>query len=288
MTATGIPTIRDEFSVNPDVRIRRSLTYRLLGPVEVLRGGERRTPGPPKQRGLLALLALHANQSVNVSTIIDELWGARPPRSALAALQVYITGVRRSLVDMDELSRLDIKGHPVLRTNSSGYQLMVEPGCLDLARFRTMVVQGRRAVAAGRCVGAGEMFRAALGLWRGTALGDLERKGILARHSVRLEDERLDALQERIDIDRCQGRVREVVGEVEDLCVRYPLREGFHRQLMQALHLVGRRADALRWYTRAYRIIMDEAGIEPGPELRRLQQAILAGRDLADDPHAGH
>jgi DNA-binding SARP family transcriptional activator len=288
MTALGVVLPTGAMYEDLGKQFRQSLRYHLLGPLQVFHGDEPRTPSAPKQQALIALLALHPNRPLPAGRIIDELWGPRPPRSATAALHGYVTAVRRCLVHEGDPGGADPRRHPVLRTLPSGYVLLVEPEQLDLCRFRALAAQARTVADDGRCAAAGELFRRALGLWRGTPLADLDRIGALARHVARLEDERLLALEERIDVDLCQGRGREVVGEIEDLCLRHPLREGFHRQLMLALLTVGRRADALLGYTRAYRIMTDEAGIEPGPELRQLQQAILAGHEATGQRHAGH
>ncbi|MFJ8582541.1 BTAD domain-containing putative transcriptional regulator [Micromonospora sp. NPDC093277] len=260
-----------------------ALRFHILGPLEVYRDGEPCTPTAPLQRKLLALLLLHGNELIPVTRIIDALWGHRPPRSALAALQMYVSAVRRVLSPGARV-RGGTRQHPVLRTQPSGYVIRVEPGQLDLHRFRSLSADGRRRVAEGRCAEAGESFRQALAMWRGPALADLSRSDLMERYAVPLEAERLALLQERIGADLCQGRSLELVGELGELSARYPLRESFHQQLMLALYLSGGRAEALQVYQRAHRIMVDEAGVEPGPGLRALQQMILDG-SAAPHPH---
>jgi DNA-binding SARP family transcriptional activator len=262
-----------------------SLRYQVLGPLGVFHGGSPCAPSAPKQRTVLALLLLHANRTLSPSTLIEELWGEHPPRSALAALQVYVTAIRRTLLPHDDGPPRRAREHPVLRTSASGYVLLVDPEQLDLSRFRSLAARGRTALARGECASAGEIFDSALALWRGAPLADVDHSGTLARHAARLEEERLGLLQSRIDADLCQKRGLDIVGEVEELCGRYPLREAFYQQFMRALSTAGRRADALGVYVRAYRTIRDEAGIEPGPGLRRIQEAILAGRDPVECQH---
>lgn len=251
----------------------------------MLRGDEPHTPSAPKQRALIALLLLHTNQLVPTDRIIDELWRSRPPRSAVAALQMYVSAVRRALTPGNTGLPRDPRRHPVLETRSNGYLIRVVSGQLDLDRFRSLSALGRAHLATGDCVRAGELFRDALAQWRGPALADLG--GSLAHYADALEEERLSVLQQRIGADLCRGRWLEVVGELTELCARYPLREGFHHQLMTAQCLDGRRVDALRAYARAYRTMAEEAGVEPGPALRAAHAAILRGGTPVDAAHAG-
>lgn len=259
--------------------------YLILGPVEVHLAGRPCTPTALKRRALLALLLLHANKTFSVDTLIDELWDGRPPRSAVAALQMYVSGLRRTLDPGHSQGGRDARQHPLLRTAGSGYVLRVGPGELDLDGFRKAAVLGRGLLASGDCRGAGEAFRDALAMWRGSPLGDLGQAGLPAHYGVRLEEERLALIHDRIGADTCQGRAREVVGELEELCARHPLREAFHEQLMLALADTGRRAEALDAYTRARRAVVENMGIEPGPALQTAQHTLLGGGRPAN---AGH
>ncbi|WP_433687844.1 AfsR/SARP family transcriptional regulator [Micromonospora carbonacea] len=259
------------------------LRFGVLGALEVFRDGESCAPTAPLQRALLTLLLLHANEPLPVSRIVDGLWNDRPPRSAVAALQMYISAVRRILTPNWAESGAG-RQHPILLTRPFGYVIRVGNGQLDVHRFRSLAAEGRRQLAEGRCAEGGELFRRALAVWRGPALVDAGRSDAIGRHAVRLETERLALLQERIGVDLCQGRSLELVGELEELCTRYPLRESFHQQRMLALYLSGSRAEALGAYQLARRTMVDEAGIEPGPGLRALQRAILTG-SAAPSPH---
>jgi SARP family transcriptional regulator, regulator of embCAB operon len=261
------------------------LRYRLLGPLEVARDGRCCTPSAPKQRILLALLLLHANELLSVERIIDELWEHRPPRSVHAALQMYVSALRRALQPGHRAAGRSPRSHPVLRTEASGYILRAGADELDLAQFRALAARGRARLAAGDCESAGEHFRQALSLWRGPALAGLSRSGELSHYAVRLNEERLSLIQERVAVDICQGRSLEIVGELEELCARYPLHEPFHEQLMLALAHSGRRADALGVYSRVYQIMIENVGIGPGSELRAAQQTILDGWEPRDGRH---
>lgn len=266
------------------------LRYRLLGPLEVTRDGRCCTPSAAKQRILLALLLLHANELLSVERIIDELWQQSPPRSVAATLQMYVSALRRALRPEHGAAGKSPRRHPVLRTEASGYVLRAGAGELDLGQFRALAARGRARLAAGDCGSAGENFRQALSLWRGPALAGLSRSGALDHYAVRLNEERLSLMQERVAVDICQGRSLEIVGELEELCGRYPLHEPFHEQLMLALAHSGRRADALSVYSRVYQIMIENVGIGPGSELRAAQRTILDGWEPRDGRHecTGH
>ncbi|MFF3015715.1 BTAD domain-containing putative transcriptional regulator [Streptomyces sp. NPDC057939] len=260
-------------------------TYRILGPLEVHREGVPCTPSSLKLRALLTLLLLHANRRFPSCTLIGELWDGRPPRSAVSAVQMYVSGLRRVLDPAHSRDGGDARQHPLLLTSGNGYLLRVRPGALDLDRFRSMAGAGRDLRAAGDCASAAESFRQALALWRGTPPGDLGQACLPAHYTVRLEEERLALVHARIGSDICGGSAREVVGELEELCARHPLREDFHEQLMLALATAGRGAEALNAYARARRTVVENTGIEPGPGLRTAQHALLSG---ARPDNAGH
>ena len=261
------------------------LQYFLLGPLEVLRDGQPCTPAARKRRVLLAVLLMSANEPLPAACLIDALWGCRPPRSATATLQMYVSGLRRMLDPGHSVAGRDARRHPLLRTETSGYRLLVRPGELDVDRFGALAAFGRGHLAEGRCAEAGEAFRRALALWRGHLVADLDRSVLPARYTVRLEEERLSLLGQRIGVEMCQGRSAEVIGDLQELCARYPLREAFHEQLVQALCLADRRAEALAAYARARRTMVEDVGIEPGPALRAAQSAALEGRTPSSSGH---
>jgi DNA-binding SARP family transcriptional activator len=209
-----------------------------------------------------------------------------PPRSAAATLQLYISDLRRVL-DCGHAEAGRAPGrHPVLPSRPAGYELSVQPGELDLYRFRALAAVGRDRITGGRCAEAAEAFADALALWRGpAALGDLGRADLAPSYTARLDEERLALLYDRIGTEICRGRGPAAVPELQELCARHPLREQFHEQLMLALCAAGRRAEALDVYARARRTLIHEVGIEPGPGLRAAQQAILDGRAPCDAAH---
>lgn len=258
------------------------LHFRVLGTFEVTLGNRRCTPTAPKQRALLALLALHANEFVATRRIVDQLWTRGAPRSAIAALHGYVTSVRRVLTPGWTSNR---NSHPILNTRPSGYLLCLEPHQLDLTRFRRLATQAQADIAAGDCPRAREKLAAALSLWRGSPLADLRETGMFDPDISRLEKEYLELLRNRFDVMLCSGDGHLAVCDLEELCTTYPLRERFHEQLMLALCQAERRADALTAYARAYRVLSSDAGIEPGPRLRAMHQVILSGDDPFDQGH---
>ena len=229
----------------------------MLGPLEVLEEGREVDLGAPKQRALLAILLLHANEVVSTDRLVDDLWEDEPPDTARKALQVYVSQLRKLL------------GRERLHTRDRGYMLTVADGELDLDRFRGLV-------AAGDPVGA-------LGLWRGEPLQGFADRGFAAPDIARLEELRLTAIEERNAQQLAAGDHVELVGELESLVRAHPLRERLRCQLMLALYRSGRQAEALEAYQDARRTLTDELGIEPGRELRDLQQQIL-NQDPALDP----
>ena len=247
-----------------------SLEFLLLGPLEVRRHGSRLELGPPKQRAVLALLLLNPNRVVPTARLIDDLWGETPPETARSALQVYVAGIRKALGDRDA----------TLGTKAPGYQLTVAPGALDLDRFERLRDEAR---ACDEPVGRAGLLRDALALWRDRPLGEFDGEPFAAQVSTRLEEQRLAVLEERIDADLELGRQAELVPELDALVVEHPYRERFRRQLMLALYRSGRQADALAAYRDARAALSSGLGLEPGPELKALERAVLE-QDPALDP----
>ena len=239
------------------------MQYRILGPLTVAKDGSEVVMGSGKQRALLALLLLHANEAVSTDRLIDELWGESRSSSATKVLQNYVSKLRRLL------------GEGVLITRAHGYELRVEPGELDLDRFDDLVAEGRRALAAGDPERAAAVLAEALALWRGPPLADLTYEPFASADIERLDGLRVAALIERIDADLQLGRHDALIGELEGLVARYPLQERLRGQLMLALYRCGRQADALRVYKETRRVLVDELGIEPSPALQQLEHAIL-------------
>ena len=244
------------------------MEFLVLGPLEVR--GSALPLGPPsgKQGGLLALLALHANQVLATDRLIHALWGEQPPPSARQALQNHVSAVRKLLADGG--------GEAVLRTRDPGYVLAVDPERVDAFRFERLAAAGRRALADGEPARAADLLRQALGLWRGAVLPDLGGQAADWPELTVLADRRLAVLEDRVEADLALGRHAELVGELEALVRQYPLREQLRGQQMLALYRCGRQADALAAYRDARRVLVDELGIEPTIGLQRLEQAVLA------------
>lgn len=254
------------------------MEFRILGPLEVRRGDRPLGLGGGKQRSLLALLLLHRNEVVPIERLVDELWGERAPETAAKIVQNYVSLLRRALAEEDGDSGV------ALVTQGHGYVLRIETGELDLDRFEGLLAQGREALAAGDAAEASARLREALGLWRGDPLADLAYEPFAQAEVARLEERRLVALECRIETDLALGRQADLVGELETLVARHPLREQIQGQLMLSLYRSGRQAEALEVYQEARRRLVDELGIEPGPALRALEQAILRQDESLSPP----
>jgi DNA-binding SARP family transcriptional activator/ABC-type oligopeptide transport system substrate-binding subunit len=236
--------------------------YRVLGPLEVLDGARAIPLGGPKQRLVLASLVVRANQVVPTERLIDEIWGDEPPEAARNALQSYLSRLRAAL------------GKDRIEGRAGGYLLRAEPKEVDALRFEALLREARSLLAADPGAAAAKLERA-LGLWRGPALADLAAEPSLRREIARLEELRLSATEHRIAAELALGRHTTVVGRLEVLTEQHPLRERLWGQLMLALYRSGRQGEALASYHRARAELVEELGIEPSPELRRLYEQIL-------------
>lgn len=239
------------------------LEFRVLGPFEVVEHGQPLALGGPRQRALLAILVLRRGDVVSADRLIDLLWGERPPATAAKTLQGYVSHLRKAL------------GDGVLLTRSGGYLLAAEPEQVDAEQFEAPVADARAALAVGDAARARELLVSALALWRGEPLADLAYEQFAGREVACLEEARLAALEYRIEADLALGRHRAAVGELEGLVGLHPNSERLLGQLMLALYRSGRQVEALDAYRRGRRALGDELGLEPGPELRALEQRIL-------------
>jgi class 3 adenylate cyclase/predicted ATPase len=240
-----------------------AIELRLLGPLELSRGRDTVALGGPKPRALLAVLALEPGHVVSVDRLVEALWPGETPDSAAHAVQVYISQLRKSL------------GADLLPRRAPGYSLELEPERVDLHRFVELASDGRKTLAAGDPASATTVLREALALWRGPALADFLYEPFAQTEIARLEELRTVVLEERIDADLALGRHAELVSELEALVQTQPLRERPRGQLMLALYRSGRQADALAAYRAAHETLIEELGIEPGPQLKQLEAAIL-------------
>jgi DNA-binding SARP family transcriptional activator len=236
--------------------------FRVLGPLEAV--GDTGTTALPagRPRALLAILLLERNRAVSTDRLIDDLWGEEPPETATKALQGYVSQLRKAI------------GAERLLTKPPGYELRVDDGELDLDRFERLVREGRELLGAGDSKAAASRLAEALELWRGPPLAEFSEP--FARDAgARLADERLAALEDRIDADLALGRHDRLVPELEQLVAREPLRERPRAQLMLALYRSGRQADALDLYRRTRETLSEELGIEPSRELQELERRML-------------
>jgi DNA-binding SARP family transcriptional activator/ABC-type branched-subunit amino acid transport system substrate-binding protein/DNA-binding beta-propeller fold protein YncE len=248
------------------------MQFGILGPLEVSDEGRRVEIGGHKQRALLASLLLHANEVVSLDRLIDELWGETPPPTAAKTLQAQVSRLRRALNgDVDPathmLGPLETRGH--------GYLLKVEPGQIDADRFQGMLEEARRTRAEGKPEKAAEELRRALALWRGPALADFAYEPFAQTEIVRLDELQLTAFEERLEADLALGRHTELIGELEALVARHPLRERLRGQLMLALYCSDRQAEALHVYQEFRLALAEELGLEPSQGLQRLERQIL-------------
>jgi DNA-binding SARP family transcriptional activator len=239
--------------------------------LEVLDGQRLVELGRPKQRALLAVLLVHANQVVALDRLIEELWGEEPPAQATASLQAYVSNLRRAL----EPGRPPRTPSRVLVTQPPGYRLVVAPTDLDAAGFVALAEEGHRLLEAERPAPAVQVLREALGLWRGPALADMADEPFAQAERQRLEELRLVVLEERLDAELAVGGHAAAAVELGDLVGRYPFRERLHGLLMLALYRSGRQAEALQAFQAARRVLGEELGVDPSPWLRELEADIL-------------
>jgi WD40 repeat protein/DNA-binding SARP family transcriptional activator len=249
------------------------MRFLVLGPLEVSgEGGQQLPLSGSKERTILADLVAHAGHVVSVNDLIEEVWGEQPPRTAEKTLGSYISRLRRAL----EPGRPAGSTSDLIATRGGGYLLEVGEDEIDAARFERLAEEGRRLLDSARLNDADAALEEALGLWRGTAYQDCRYTGFGTSEGERLEELRRSAVEDRIDARLTGGDAGALIAELEAMVRDEPLRERRWGQLMLALYRAGRQAEALQAFTRARSVLVDELGIEPGPELRRLHAAILA------------
>jgi DNA-binding SARP family transcriptional activator len=264
------------------------MDFRILGPLEVLDDGHTLALAGGKPRALLALLLLHANETLTADRLIDELWGERPPAAAAKSLQMHISRLRKALAGEDGSGPSGL-----IVTRERGYRLAIDPEQLDSYRFERLVAEGRTELAANRAESAATALEQALALWRGGPLADLAYEPFAQPEIARLDDLRVSALEQLIEAKLALGGHAEVVQHLEGLIRDHPYRERLRAHLMLALYRCDRQADALQAYQDARKALVDELGIEPGERLRALERAILAQDPalqlvVAEEPAAGY
>jgi DNA-binding SARP family transcriptional activator/uncharacterized protein HemY len=242
------------------------MEFRVLGPLEALAGGRRVELGGSRQQIVLASLLLEANRVVPIARLIDAIYGDDVPSTARAQTQICVSSLRRLFA---------LHGRPeAIITRSKGYVLEVQQGALDLHLHDDLVANARRARDAGRPEEAVQHYRAALQLWRGSALEDID--SALVRNAVsRLNERRITVAEACIELELSLGQHRDVVAELTDLVAEHPLRERLRGQLMLALYRSGRQAEALEVYRSARQTMIEELGLEPNEWLQRLEHGIL-------------
>jgi DNA-binding SARP family transcriptional activator len=251
------------------------LVVALLGPVEIGPGGVRAPVAQPRLRVLLALLGVSAGRVVSAESLVDGVWGEEWSPGREKNLHALVYQLRQRLAALEPG-----KGAARLVRAGGGYRLALGPGEVDVAVFTGLAGRGREAARAGDPAAARELFGQALGLWRGPALADAAPLcPVLAGEAARLEEARLAVVEERAWCDLALGAHGEAVGELAALVTEFPLRERLAGLLMTALYRCGRRGEALAVFDTTRRVLADELGLDPGPELAGLHAQVLA-----DDP----
>ena len=254
-------------------RYAPAVRFGVLGPLEVVNdSGGPVDIGGPQPRVVLAALIAAAGRPISPDALTEALWGDRPPASASSTLHSYISRLRRALEGID------------LTLDHAGYRLDLSAHTVDLRRFEELSAAGYGELAAGRPVAARRVLTEALAMWRGPALVELVDQGRALAQAATIEEQRVVALEARIDADLALGRHAHVVGELQVLATEHPLREGVHSRLALALYRSGRQAEALRALADASRMLRDELGLEPSRELRDLEQLILDQDPSLDPP----
>ncbi|WP_141579127.1 AfsR/SARP family transcriptional regulator [Actinomadura sp. WMMA1423] len=252
----------------------RSLGVDLLGPLSLRLDGAPVTASAPKQRQVVALLALNAGQVVTVPELVEELWGDQPPRSYATTLQTYVLQLRNA---MSAACPGDPGVRRILGTRHNGYLLEKGECRTDVDAFEEHVRAGRAAAETSDHHLASEEFGRALELWRGPALVDVRRGRILEIETASLEESRLGALERRIEADLILGRHTDLLGELTLVSAKNPMNENLCAFLMAALYRAGHVARSLQAFHRLRTVLNSELGVEPGPRVQRLQTAILSG-----------
>jgi DNA-binding SARP family transcriptional activator len=252
----------------------------VLGPLTARLGSHQVTPTAAKQRQILGLLALNAGQLVTTSTLAEELWGDNPPKSCATTVQTYILQLRNRLTSAGPAGP---DPRSILTTQPNGYRMESSLCHTDADEFGRLTRAGRAASERGDHRAASEMLTQALTLWRGTALADVPVGRVLELEVISLEENRLAALERRIEADLALHRHADLLGELRILTARNPMNESFSGFLMTALYRSGHAARALEEFRRVSGALRRELGIEPSGKLQQLHLAMLS-RHPALDP----
>ncbi|MGW2305583.1 AfsR/SARP family transcriptional regulator [Streptomyces sp. NPDC001809] len=262
------------------------MDIQLLGPISIRVHGTSIVPSAGKPRQILALLAIRAGHVVPVSTLMEEVWGERPPRSAATTLQTYILQLRRRIASaqQDDGER---SAKSVLSTSFGGYLLDVPSDTSDWSEFGRLAARGTTALDVGDPLAATIAFGKALDLWRGPALVDVPKGQVLAAEVLGHEEAHMRVLEQRIEAELRLGRHASLVAELRVLCAKNPLHETLAGYLMVACYRSGNTWRALEVFQQLRKTLIEELGVEPSPRIQRLHQAVLAcdpALDPATDP----
>jgi SARP family transcriptional regulator, regulator of embCAB operon len=252
------------------------MEFGYLGPLYLGAGdGQPRTaPTAPKLRNVLAMLIVNADRLVPVPALMRELWGDIPPASGLTTLQTYVMNLRRMIARVTKRPAAEVAGK-VLVTSAGGYIIQTDGVTVDARLFQQAVAAGRAAEAIGRDGEAVRHYTAALQLWRGSTLMDVGAGIHLSAKRRQLEEMRLLAIEHMVDAQLRMGMSREVLSDLAVVTAENPIHEGLHAQYMRALHQSGRRAHSLEVFHRLRGNLVNSLGLEPGPVVQELHQAIL-------------
>ncbi|MDV6011616.1 AfsR/SARP family transcriptional regulator [Haloechinothrix sp. LS1_15] len=248
------------------------LRFTLLGPLEILHHGRDCAPTAPKMLQLLAMLLLRAGRVVQSDALVEELWADAPPPSVRTTLQTYVYQVRKLI----EREGIALDADRLLLTKAPGYQLAIDPMQVDVFVFRQLCHQGRQALHEQRHQEAASTLRAALSLWSGPPIANVECGPRLTADAVELYEQKRNAHHLRIQAEMAAGMHRELIGELKALVTDNPLDEGLHAQLIQVLDRSGRRSEALEAYRSLRKTLNTELGLEPSSELQQLHHELLS------------
>lgn len=249
-------------------------SFRILGPLSVIRSDTELELGPPKQRALLAALLCHANSVVSTTYLVDVLWPERRPESAMKNLQAYASGLRK-------IVRRSGVVHGAVHHEPPGYRISLARTDLDASEFAVLARRGGAALRAGETATAADLLRTALRLWRGPVFAEFSASPALRAEAEKLSARRLETYELLIDAHLAMGTAAELLGEIDDLCREYPLRERLRGLQMAALHQCGRGTDAFAVFDELRQSLARELGLAPSPALVRRYEAMLAARPTA-------
>jgi DNA-binding SARP family transcriptional activator len=260
------------------------MEIRVLGPFEATLDSRSIVPSAGKARQVLCLLVLNADKIVPVAVLQREVWGERPPRTALTTLRTYVMHLRKLIAEAAG-GRPDVAKR-IVATSATGYMFRMESGRSDLDSYRHLVADGQSALRVGEVSRGSGLLAAAVDLWSGDeALVDVRRGALLDGEARRLRQSRATTLEQRIDADLELGMHHQLLGELIKLTTADPFNEGLRAQQMLALYRSGRRCEALSVFASTRDTLVEHVGIEPSPTLRRLHQSILAGDRALDLDH---